>query len=333
MTTIGYPKMYDAVQSLPTQAARCTVDLPESVKNELSTADSVVACAMGGSAFPMEIVKTAFAVPVEIHRDYGDTLELSRAGALYLLMSFSGNTEEVLDCAARLQQSGARMVVITNGGKLAAFAAEHGIARLGFPSLPADFQPRCATGYFLGLVLGLFDAIGLTQGAGSALSTASAQLVDVSESVQEEAAELAAAVQDGELFMLGYKPYVMSVGQIGKIKFNENAKRLVHLGAIPEFNHNEMEAALGSSESAVVVILASVSSSERKLHRLSVTGANFARRGAHVHTLQLPGFSMLADTLYGVWLLDFASLFVAKAQGTDPMSIDAIEGFKLELNA
>lgn len=333
MTTSGYPKMYGAVQSLPSQAARCTVDLSEADKNELSAADSVVACAMGGSAFPMEVVKTAFTVPIEIHRDYGDTLELSRAGALYLLMSFSGNTEEVLDCAARLQQSGSRMVVITNGGKLAAFAAEHGVARLRFPTLAADFQPRCATGYFLGLVLGLFDAIGLTQGARSSLLTASVQLGEAIERVQEEAATLAAAVHGGELFMLGYSPHLRSVGQIGKIKFNENAKRLVHLGTLPEFNHNEMEAALGSSESAVVVLIASDSYSQRKLHRLSVTGANFTRRGAHVHTLQLPGFSILADTLYGVWMLDFASLFVAKKQGTDPMSIDPIEGFKLELNA
>ena len=326
--------MYEAVESFPSQPTGCAVELSAATLASLRNVQRLICCGMGGSAFPMEIIRAHIDCPVEIHRDYGDTLKIEETdGALYLLLSFSGNTEEVLDCAERLLAVGAQMLVITNGGKLSALARQHGLPKLGFPKLPDDFQPRCATGYFLGLVFSLTDQIGLTERAYQRLTTACNWLQAQKDDVLEKSQGLKKVLSRDAILLLSYPPYSDTIGQIGRIKLNENAKALVHVGSLPEFNHNQMEAACAVKSSLGVVLLCAPQSFARKTLRLQTTARFFERLDATVEMVTLKGESELAATLYGLWLLDFASLYVAEAQALDPMSIESIESFKMELKS
>ena len=331
MSTSGFDKMLEAVKSFPLQPAQCSAEFASESLEIFQNIHRLVCCGMGGSAFPMEIVRAHIDCPVKIHRDYGDTLKVDDEGTLYLLLSFSGNTEEVLDCAERLIASEAQILVITNGGRLALLAEKHNLPKLGFPPLPADFQPRCATGYFLGLVFGVTDRLGLTNGASRLLTEACAWLQTEQRNLQHRARKLCDTLGRDDVFLIAYPPYSETVGQIGRIKLNENAKKLVHVGALPKFNHNQMEAALAVEGDVGVVLLCSSEAFERKTVRLATTGRLFERFGAAVEMVTLKGDSELAATLYGLWLLDFASLFLAELNDLDPMSIESIERFKLEL--
>ena len=164
--------MYSAVSSFPAQVSQCKEPFNDaSTRTRLETLKGkalkrVTVCALGGSAFPMEMIRSWLSaeMDLDIHRDYADQLPVVRKDTLYLVLSFSGNTEEVLDCATALHRSGASLCMVTNGGNLAQFAEKHNLLRIGFPDLEDGFQPRCATGYFLGFVSGLLDSIGLTVG-------------------------------------------------------------------------------------------------------------------------------------------------------------------------
>jgi glucose/mannose-6-phosphate isomerase len=341
MSTSGREAMYNAVSSFPSQIKTCVPILKAfddvdafSVLRRLEIR-RVVCCGMGGSAFPMELVRGWLKdeVLVEIHRDYADQLKEVLPDTLYILLSFSGNTEEVLSCAETLHAQGAHMFTVTNGGQLARWSKLNKVLCIGFPSLPLDFQPRCASGYFLALVCGSLDRVGVTSGLFSRLDEAFARLKAYRSRVESEAMTVALEMHGSNTFILGYPELANSVGLVGRIKFNENAKVSVICDTLPEFNHNQMVAmGLGQDQSVTVLLLSDFRVFGRRAHRLSVCEAYFVGAGAKTLRIDMPGGDQFICVLVGLWILDFASLVLAERRGVDPQEISEIELFKALLN-
>lgn len=341
MSTSGRESMYKAVSSFPSQIATC-VPILEAL-DELDAFSAltsiefrrIVCCGLGGSAFPMELLRVWLKgqVDIEIHRDYPDELTDTKADTLYVLLSFSGNTEEVLSCAEVLRLRGAHLCTVTNGGQLAQWAQFNELLCIGFPSLPDDFQPRCASGFFLGLVSGLLDRVGVTIGLFNDLVGSFAQLEAQRERVEYEADRVATAMHNAMTFLIGYPELTECVGLVGRIKFNENAKVRVICDALPEFNHNQMVAmGLSQGQPITVVLLSDFRVEGRRAHRLRVCEQYFSDAGAEIVRLDLPGETQLLSVLIGLWILDFSSLALADRRAVDPQEIGAIEAFKVLLN-
>ena len=325
--------MYEAIEGFPSQVSQTVPSLPKSITSYAGTVQQIVCCGMGGSAFPLEIIRLMSERSVSIHRDYSDTLDEPCPSTLYLILSFSGNTEEALDCAQMLKTNGAKLLVISNGGRLSSFASESDIPTMGFPLLPNDFQPRCATGYFLSTVLAVTDALGLTHQGHLTFRDACNFLNDKRDAVEQKAQSLAAFIQRRICVVLGYEPYAAIVGRIGRIKLNENAKQVALVDTLPEFNHNQMEALCAQGDELDVVMLQGNVGDPRKTRRQEVTCETLRAAGANVCVLTLEGHDELTRCLFGIWTLDFASIFLAKIRDVDPLSIDAIETFKSQLGA
>jgi hypothetical protein len=233
-----------------------------------------------------------------------------------------------------LKRSGAALCIVTNGGKLAEFAAAHDVLRIGFPTLASGFQPRCATGYFLGFVAGVLDGAGLTNGLFERIEDSCQALETNRTEVERQGETVAKALHEQAVFILGYPELAETVGRIGRIKLNENAKVQAICDTLPEFNHNQMMSMnLGSSTGTTVLLLSDFRTLGRRLHRVEVCLRHFSAHGARVVHLKLPGESMFDSVLYGTWMLDFASLKLAALQGVDPQEIGLIESFKLELGS
>ena len=325
--------MYEAVTSFPAQAQASKLDDGTASAIKPMELDGIVFCAMGGSAFPMELFRNRLGVPIVIHRDYGDTLTEISHRKLYVLVSYSGNTEEVLDCGTLLVDAKVPLLVVTNGGQLAALAKTFELPRLGFPPLPDDFQPRCATGYFLGLVAQMADRVGVTSSSYRELLSAFERLSGRRSEIELAAQSLSQVLGTGALLLVGYGVHTAAVGHIGRIKLNENAKRLALVATLPEFNHNMLEAVCGHPSNVDVLLIQGAGLTHRKRHRLTVTEQTLSKAGMVVHRVELTGSSWLESQLMGIWLLDYLSLFLAETAGVDPQSIDAIESFKVNLNA
>lgn len=339
--------MYGAVSAFPSQVLSCDAllntprcrsglqRLSEYRKSSWSGLRRVTFCGMGGSAFPMELLRVWLrdTLHVDIHRDYADELPTIRTDTLYVMLSFSGNTEEVLDCAASIVESDGQICVVTAGGKLGEWADRLDVLKIGFPSLPAGFQPRCASGYFIGTIAGLLDGVGLTQGLFEQVKSGFALILAQRESLELRAQSLAGSMLGRRTFLLGYPEMAETVGTIGRIKFNENAKAQVLCDSLPEFNHNQMVAmGLEDSSAVTVVLLQDDRVGGRRLHRLKACEAYFEACGVNVEVVNLVNMDMFASALAGMWVLDFASLFLAEKKGVDPQEIEVIESFKALLN-
>ena len=334
--------MHSAVSSFPAQISRCREQLADShIQSRLDALSEknlkrVTVCALGGSAFPMEMLRSWLRedLTIEIHRDYSDQLPQMRNDTLYIVLSFSGNTEEVLDCVRSLSRDGASLFLVTNGGKLSEFAQERDLLQIGFPDLADGFQPRCATGYFLGFVSGVLDRVGLSDGVFERIEESCLTLESKRVEVEAQAKVVAQGMYQQSTFILGYPELADTVGRIGRIKFNENAKVQVICDSLPEFNHNQMMSmTLGGEPGTAVLLLSDWRTVGRRRHRVEVCDRYFRDRGARVINLVLFGYDMYTSVLYGTWLLDFASLHLARLRGVDPQEIGTIESFKRELGS
>jgi hypothetical protein len=101
---------------------------------------------LGGSAFGGEIIRnlifTTSKVPFTIFRGYEVPAYLN-ANSLVIASSYSGNTEETLEAAELARKAGARIIVVTSGGKLKEWAGTHGFSVI---TLPGGYPPRAAAG-------------------------------------------------------------------------------------------------------------------------------------------------------------------------------------------
>src|SRR3990170_3626373 len=120
--------MWAATRSLPEQveAAALLADglggLPEH-----DDVENVVVLGMGGSGVAGDVLAAVagpfMPVPVTVSKDY-ECPSFVGDNTLCFAVSFSGNTEEIVEAAGEAAAAGARMVVLSSGGELAELAAQ-----------------------------------------------------------------------------------------------------------------------------------------------------------------------------------------------------------------
>ncbi len=145
----------DVVDSLGMFAA--TAGLPEQVAGAVSGArdleglpdheyvEQVVVLGMGGSGMAGDLMVAVAGpfvpVPIVVVKSY-DLPDFVGPGSLVFALSFSGDTEEVVEAAGEAAGSGANVVAVTSGGELARLAAEWAAPTV---PVPGDIpQPRAA---------------------------------------------------------------------------------------------------------------------------------------------------------------------------------------------
>jgi glucose/mannose-6-phosphate isomerase len=174
-------------------------DLPKQVRDAWKIASAaqlppahgdvrnITVAGMGGSAIGGDLAAALLAgelkVPMSVHRDYGLPAYVGR-DSLVIASSYSGNTEESLSSFEEAQRRGARVLVLTTGGRIAelARAAKYPVITFSYQA-----QPRAALGYSLGLVLGSLTKLGFVRDLTADVDAALADLAKLEERVHEGA--------------------------------------------------------------------------------------------------------------------------------------------------
>lgn len=294
----------------------------------------VVVAGMGGSALPVDVVADLFQdelrVPLRIHRDYGLPPNCGD-DTLLICSSFSGNTEETLSAAEAVPSRAPNTVVITAGGRLRELAEERSLALLRIPAErePKGFQPRCATGYFVGFLARALHHAGLIDDSAERLLSA-ARFVSGAE-LRGQAEELSLALQGRVPVLYTSQRHLNSVARIGKIKFNEHAKRPAFFNALPEANHNEMIGFTTAQAPFTVVYLHDPDSHPRVGKRFEVMKQVFDERGlSSIRCLrwEMPGDTNAERVLAALAFLDWCAFNSALLDGLDPTPVALVESFK-----
>jgi glucose/mannose-6-phosphate isomerase len=336
----------------PKEMLRLTCEFPQQCRQALEisrevqlpelgfTPDLAVLTGLGGSAAGGDFVRALFdegaGVPFVVNRDYHLPSWVTLR-SLVVCASYSGNTEETLSAFTDAKKSGAKVLAVTSGGKLADQSEE-----AGYPvyRIPGGQPPRTALGYMLIPVLVACEKLGLLKAmdydrAFSLLDECVRGWGPDAPLSSNPAKQLAAELHGGVAILYGLGSWQSLVANRWKGQINENSKNMAFANAFPELNHNEILGWVKAHEQGVskwsVVVLEDGSESAKMQARARVT-AELIGDTAKVHRVKAQGEALLERILSLALFGDFVSLYLAALNGVDPENIDWINVLKSELS-
>jgi glucose/mannose-6-phosphate isomerase len=301
---------------------------------------AVIVAGMGGSAASGDLLSACagdrLAVPVIVHRGYG-LPALAGDRDLVVASSYSGETAEVLSAAEAAVTRGVPLVAITSGGRLGTFARERGVPRV---LLPAGLQPRMALGYLFFPLLAILRAADLevvksseTEEALAVLDVQAAALAPARPVADNEAKTLALAIGDRLPVVYG-GPTTGLVAYRWKTDLEENAKTFAAAGALPEMNHNEIEAWAGPvARGRHLVLLRDRDELPEIADRFALLRELIGGTAGGLTEIWARGGGLPARLLSLVYLGQWTSYYLALLRGVDPWTVPTLDALKARMRA
>ncbi len=295
----------------------------------------LIVAGMGGSSIGGALARAVLgdraSRPIVLARDYA-LPAWTTPDATVLCSSYSGDTEETLAIYDAAGALGARRIVATTGGKLAAAARADAVPVI---PIPGGFQPRVAVAYLLVIAL----EVAYLCGAGDRLHSE----IDVAAAHGERlVAEWGPDGPENSLpkdLARGLHATVPQIAGAGltapiayrwKTQINENAKMPCFAGELPELDHNEIAGWAGASELGrfSAVFLDDSDLHPRTRQRIELTRGLIQRHAANTFRIETIGETR-TDRLASLVLLgDLVSVYLAVLRSVDPTPLPELDRLK-----
>jgi glucose/mannose-6-phosphate isomerase len=291
----------------------------------------VLICGLGGSGIGGSIVSEMLAgeanAPIQVSKGYFIPAYVNKH-TLVIISSYSGNTEETLQCLEQALSKEAKIVCISSGGKIAAIAVEK---KLDLITIPGGMPPRSCLGYSLTQLLFVLHFNGICQNPSSQLEDA-IHLIDTEEmNIQQEAMEISNALH-GKLPVIYCTTYYEGVAIRFRQQLNENAKMLCWHQVIPEMNHNELVGWREKNQGLHVILFRDSNEYERNNARIEINKTVIAKYTPHITEIKSKGKTIIEKSIYFIHLGDWISIYQAEKRGYDANEISVINDLKSKLS-
>lgn len=297
----------------------------------------VLLAGLGGSAIGADVAATLAtglsATPVQVVRNYH--LPPLTPDTLVILCSFSGNTEETLAAFEDVERAGARGIAITTGGIL-----EQRARTAGMPVLTYEWPgpPRTGLGYGVFNLLAILRRLEVVDIADdeveegfAALDRATAQYGLDSDA--NRAKTIAAWLHGGVPAIIGADMLEVAARRWAG-EMSENAKQVAAAYGIPEFNHNQLEAAARAGAEVgplrFVLLDAPVVHPRNRL-RVTQTADMMLAAGRQVQIANAGGETAIEAILGACALGSWTSYYLALLRETDPSTLTVMDRLKRAL--
>ena len=210
--------------------------------------NSIMILGMGGSAITgllmKEMLRNNLDIPISVNQGY-DIPKWINKHTLVIACSYSGNTEETLNALEKCDQKNAKIIGFTTGGSLFKTVQKY---NYDYVLMPKGLQPRAAIGYSFPLMLILFNKINLIDESFiKNLEDSIAHLLKIgkeysSRTEKNVAYYIASKIYDKNPIIYAEEGVFNVIGYRFKCQLVENSKVLAFNNAVPEMNHNEIEA-------------------------------------------------------------------------------------------
>lgn len=318
---------------------REAVSLARKLSVEYVGIHRVIVAGMGGSAIGGEYLKqmfidsSEFTVPVEICRDYFLPAYADEK-TLVFVVSYSGETEEVLNAFVDALKKNCMVVCISSGGTVTRFAEK---LKLPHIAVPSGLAPRAAFPYlFLPLPV-IMQRLNVAPNINPEIKEAIQILEAIKKEVSPQkplednsAKKLACELLETVPVIYGFRFY-SAVAQRFKQQLNENSKVPCRWDVFPELNHNEImgwEASRRLTSRFSVVILRDGDEPVEIRERIEATKELICGKAEKILELWGKGAGRLAKMLSTTYVGDFVSVYLAILRGVDPTPVKTIASLK-----
>lgn len=260
--------------------------------------------------------------------------------SLVLVMSHSGNTEEILCMYDQAKAKGAHLISITSGGTLLARSRQDGVESL---VVPCDIgHPRRDLGYLFVTAVILLHKLGLIDDKTSELEGVADLFALLREKYRPEipsernlAKQIAFRLAWRIPVIYGSSDYYDSVAWRWKNQFGENSKQMSFYNVIPNIHHDEAvgwEAPDEIMRNFHFIILRDNELDRVEVKkRKDVTAKMLKQKQAGITEVDAEGVGVLARMFSLIYLGDFVSLYASICRGIDPTPVGIINLFKKEM--
>lgn len=294
--------------------------------------ENVLICGLGGSGIGGSIVSELVVgyakVPINVTKGYFIPAYVNK-NTLVIISSYSGNTEETLNCMELAADREAKIVSITSGGKVLEISKQKGYDHI---IVPGGMPPRACLGYSLTqlfFILGFYKII--DDRYKKELENA-IQLIDTEEkNIIAEATQIAEKLS-GKTPVIYATTYYEGIAIRLRQQLNENSKVLCWHQIIPEMNHNELVGWTQKNDNLSVLIFIDKEEYSRNLARIEINKEVIKKYTSNITEIYSKGNSAIEKAIYFIHLGDWVSVILGELRGADLMEINVINHLKSALS-
>jgi len=322
---------------------------------------ALVVAGMGGSGIAGDVFASVVGLsspaPIIVHRGPGLPGWVGAAD-IVVAVSCSGTTEETLSAADEAVRRGATLLGVGAAGSPLARRCEQ--ARGAFAPVVTQVGPRATLWGLATPLLVLGARLGLVDlGRGDEfLEAAASRLEAVAETCRPDRESFVNPGKSLALELAGSLPMIWGTGQIGGVaalrmacQLAENAKYPAVSGVLSEAHHNQVvtfDGAFAAAQSGddifrdrvdddadvrLRLVLLRGDDNAASVRRARVSEEVASRRAVATTTITAEGGSPIERLASLVCLTDFATVYLAVAQGIDPSPVAAIDEVKRRLES
>lgn len=293
----------------------------------------VYVAGLGGSGiggdFVAELIKDECKIPFIVGKGYSVPAYVNE-NTLAIVSSYSGNTEETLTALKGLEASGAKIIIISSGGKLIEIAIRMAYDYVQVPSTWPS--PRACLGYSLVQQLYILEKLGLISDVFKSQLKASIDLIKFDVDAIKDKAKRIAKLMHGKIPVIYTTDRMESVALRLRQQICENAKTLAWHNVVPEMNHNELVGWKDKENRLAVLYLRNKDDYSRNAVRMDITMGIMSKLCDTVIEVYSKGQSLIEKNMYLVHLGDWISWYLSDLRGVDSIEVDIINFLKGELS-
>jgi len=282
-----------------------------------------------GANFVAQFVRGECKVPISVGKGYSIPASVGKQ-TLAIASSYSGNTEETLASFALMEKTGAKLIVISSGGKLIEISKEKGY---DFVLLPDGWpSPNACLGFSLVQQLCVLYKFGL-------ISDSTIKRVERSaSSLRNQMEEIKVQAQEVAIRLDKKIPVIYTTARMEPVairlrqQINENSKMLCWHHVIPEMNHNELVGWRDQRNELAVLYLRNDDDFERNAIRIDINREIISEYADTIIEVYSQGENVVEKVLYLVHLGDWISWYLSVLNGVDCIEKEVIDYLKSELS-
>jgi len=317
-----------------------TIQFPEDYKN----VSNIIVCGMGGSRFPALIIQSLYKdkikIPYSIVDDYVIPKYINEK-TLVILSSYSGTTEEVIECAKQAIDKRAKITAITKGGEISNMLKSNNVPIYIFDAkYNPSGQPRIGLGYPIGAHLGFLVNLDLIEedkknilDAINNLNNLSMNFLISNNISNNPAKDIALNIYEKYPYFI-VSEFLTGVGNAIANQTNETAKSISSFRIIPELNHHLMEGLKHPEkikENTIFLFLFSQLYSKQIQKRFYITKDVVEKNKIQTIWLELKGKSKLEQVFELLSFGSYFSTYLAALYSENPTVIPYVDYFKKKL--
>ena len=335
-----------SIEALPDQIQQAWDEVSQTtIPQGLLNVKNIVVSGMGGSALGGRVIDSLIldraTTPIEVSTEFRLPNYVG-PDSLVVVSSYSGNTEETISSANEAINKGAKVFVITTGGKLAQLAKSDALPSYVInPIHNPSNQPRMGVGYSIAAVLALLVKGGYIQmaaGEEKRLVEASRKFVSAYSvrlpTSQNVAKNLAKVLVNKEIVLVASE-HLLGVAHAFKNQLNENSKAFAVLFDLPELNHHLMEGLANPKAVKPILQFLFLNSklySPEICKRYPITAEVVQKNNVATTTISCSSDSKIEQIFEVLTLGEYVSFYLSLLYDTDPTPIVWVDFFKQALS-